>query len=74
MFKNTQLGEEFFGPPRQGQSFIEYDTYMNAQNVVIGSGIVALAIVNPIIGAGVAAAWFLSGPTKTKRKPTTQGG
>lgn len=71
---NNQLSE-YYGPPRPGQTFEEYETYMNVQNVAIGSGILATAVlVNPILAAGAAAAWFMSGPQKTKRKSLTQGG
>jgi hypothetical protein len=64
----------FYGPPKQGQSFEEYETYMNVKNIAIGGGIVALSIVNPIIGGAAAIGWLLSGPTKTKNKAKTQGG
>jgi hypothetical protein len=74
----TYLGAEstFYGPPRPGQSFEEYETYMNVTNVAIGGGLVALSIVNPIIGGAAAIGWLLSGPTKTrtKGKPRVQGG
>ena len=65
---------DFYGPPKPGQTFAEYETYMSAKNIAIGSGIAALAVVNPIVGGAIAVGWFLSGPTKTKRKAQTQGG
>jgi len=73
---NDGLGAEgeFYGPPKQGQSFEEYETYMNAQNIAIGGGIIALAVINPIIGGAAAIGWLLSGPKKTKNKPKVQGG
>ena len=71
----TTQPAEYYGPPQPGQTFEEYETYMNTQNAVIGSGILAAALfVNPIIAAGAAAAWLMSGPQKTKRKSQTQGG
>jgi len=73
MFKDT-LGEEYYGPPKAGQSFEEYETYMNAQNIAIGGGLVALSIVNPLIGGAAAIGWLLSGPKKTKNKSKVQGG
>ena len=75
MFKE-ELGAEgdYYGPPRPGQTYAMYNEYMNLRNVAIGSGIVALAVLNPIVGAAVGIGWLLSGPTKTKNKRTTQGG
>jgi hypothetical protein len=66
---------DYYGPPRQGQSFAEYESYMNMQNVVIGTGLATLAImVNPIIAGALAVGWLVSGPQKTKVKSSTQGG
>lgn len=66
--------EEYYGPPRPGQSFAQYESYMSMKNITLGSGIIALTVINPVIGAVVGIGWLLSGPEKIKSKPTTQGG
>lgn len=66
--------EEYYGPPRPGQSFAQYESYMSMKNVAIGGGVVALAIINPVIGIAAGIGWLLSGPDKVKSKPLTQGG
>ena len=77
MFQGLNAEGDYYGPPRGGQSFAQYQSYMeyvNAKNVAIGSGVIALAVVNPIIGVAAGIGWLLSGPEKTKSKPLTQGG
>jgi hypothetical protein len=74
MFAGLQADEEYYGPPRPGQSFAQYESYMSMKNIAIGGGVVALAVINPVIGVAVGIGWLLSGPEKTKSKPTTQGG
>jgi hypothetical protein len=66
--------EEYYGPPRPGQSYQMYNEYMSMKNVAIGGGIVALAVINPIVGIAAGIGWLLSGPETTKSKPMTQGG
>jgi hypothetical protein len=76
MFKG--LGEEkadYYGPPRPGQSFTQYQSFMK---IPIASGIGGAAIgalVAGPIGAivGGIGAWYLSSNVK-KNKSETQGG
>ena len=74
MFAGLNAEGEYYGPPRPGQSFAQYESYMSMKNIAIGGGVVALSIMNPIIGVAVGIGWLLSGPEKIKSKSTTQGG
>jgi len=74
MFAGLNAEGDYYGPPQPGQSFAQYQSYMSLKNVAIGSGLIALAVVNPIIGGAAAIGWLLSGPEKTKSKPKIQGG
>lgn len=62
MFANElgTLNEDFFGPPQQGQTDAEFQAKM--QTVAVASGLVALTVVNPVIGGIAALGYWLSRP------------
>lgn len=67
--------EEFFGPPRPGQTYAQFQQQMIHPAVMAGAAATAL-LVNPLAGVVVLGlGWMMggTGPT-TKRKSSTQGG
>lgn len=66
---------EYYGPPRPGQSYQAYNEYMSIP-IAGGVGIIAALAIHPVVGiaAGVAT-WLLSGSGSShSNKPTQQGG
>jgi hypothetical protein len=67
--------EEYYGPPRGGQSFSQYNSFMSMPVASIGAGVATAMLINPIVGIGVASAiWLLGGESSHSNKPKVQGG
>lgn len=72
--EDTTQAADYYGPPRPGQSFAQYESYMKLP-IAAGVGIAAAMMINPVIGiAAGAATWLLSGSGDHSNKPTSQGG
>jgi hypothetical protein len=73
--QNTTLGEDYYGPPRPGQSYNQYNSFMQMPIVVGASGATIGALVAGPIGAivGGVGSWIMSDAIN-KRKSPTQGG
>lgn len=72
------LGEEtiqadYYGPPRPGQSFSQYESYMKLP-IASGVGLAAALMIHPVVGIAAGVATWLLSSTPEKNKPTTQGG
>ena len=66
---------DYYGPPRPGQSWAQYESFMDMPIAVGASGAVIGALIAGPVGAivGGMGAWVLSS-SKTKNKSLTQGG
>ena len=67
-------GPDYFGPPRPGQSFAQYESFMSLPITVgAGSALIGALLFGPIgaitVGGG---AWLAA--SKMKKKPLMQGG
>jgi hypothetical protein len=73
---NGMGAEEYAGPLQQGQTWAQYESWMNAQNIIIGGGIIALTVINPLIGGAALVGWLLTPKlaSKSQVKSLTQGG
>ena len=69
------LAQDYYGPPRPGQSFVQYESFMSIPLVVSTSAVVVGALLAGPLGAlaGGIGGWLISSPTP-KNKRTTQGG
>lgn len=69
-------GPEYYGPPRPGQSFAQYESLMSLPIAVGASGAMIGAMVAGPIGAivGGVGSWLVSGGSSHRSKPKTQGG
>jgi hypothetical protein len=66
---------DYYGPPRGGQSYSQYNSFMKIPYYSVGAGVATAMLVNPILGLGVGAAvWLLGGDSSHSNKPTQQGG
>lgn len=73
MFHTKQLGaDEYYGPPRPGQSFTQYQSFMELP-IAAGGAIVGALLFGPI-GAIVGGAGSFFAAAKMKNKPKVQGG
>lgn len=67
-------GPDYFGPPRPGQSFAQYESFMSMP-IAVGTGgaLVGLLLGGPVVAvaAGIGS-WITAEKMKTKSK--TQGG
>lgn len=76
--KKSTLGEEpiadYYGPPRPGQSFSQYESYMKMPFYTVSGAVIGALVAGPI-GAvvGGVGSWLLSS-NATKTKSQTQGG
>lgn len=78
MFHDVGQAPEYFGPPRPGQTFSEYESFMKAQWAAAAGGAAVGALLLGPIGAvalGVGA-WLATPRLATHQKPKsqTQGG
>jgi len=73
----TQLGQEpeYYGPPRPGQSFAQYESFMSLP-LAAGGAVVGALLLGPIgLLAGGIGGWLAPRlATKSKSKSETQGG
>lgn len=72
------VGQEFYGPPRPGQSWSAFQDMMSMRGgVSIASGIAAATLINPMIGIGAGLLTWALTPglaSKQKSKSIYQGG
>ena len=62
-YSQSGLGaDDFYGPPRPGQTDQAYQAQMSPVLAAVGIGALSLAI-NPLVGAVAGVAWLLSRPT-----------
>ena len=67
---------EYMGPPRPGQSWSQYESFMSMPIAVGASGAMIGAVIAGPVGAliGGIGTWLLTGGPSHTNKPTTQGG
>ena len=76
MFHDRQLGNDgdYYGPPRPGQSFTQYESFMQLPITVgVGGALVGALLFGPV-GAIVAGGGSFFAAAKIKNKPKVQGG
>lgn len=76
MFHDNGLGQDYFGPPRPGQSFAQYESFMRLP-IAAGSAVIGALLLGPVgLVAGGVGAWLLTPRLATHSKPKsqTQGG
>lgn len=74
MFHDRQLGADaYYGPPRPGQSFTQYQSFMELP-IAAGGAVVGALLFGPI-GAivGGAGSWLMAS-SRHQNKPKVQGG
>lgn len=66
---------DYYGPPRPGQSFTQYESYMKMPFYTVGGVAIGALIAGPVGAiAGGIGSWLLSSGSEHTNKPTSQGG